>query len=129
MLCRNRNGIIAEIRQGSEFVDGSTLLPSRNCRLEVNEMPKSTKSSSTKRMAGRARAKSVAKDEIVLSPEYKEYLERYAEFGEGRPRLSPAEFDRLDDELLELLDLSGHQLNDEQIVRIQELEFLLIDSE
>ncbi len=43
--------------------------------------------------------------------------------------MSPQEFDRLDDELLELLDLSAHNLSDEQIIRIQELEFLLIDTE
>jgi hypothetical protein len=76
-----------------------------------------------------SRSKRETKIEPQITPEYREYLERYAEFGGGRPRLSADEFDRLDDELLELLDLSGHQLSDEQIVRIQELEFLLIDSE
>jgi hypothetical protein len=63
--------------------------------------------------------------------EYAEYLERYGLYGEGRPRLSPSEFERLDEELLDLLALETEQgvLNDEQIVRLQELEYLLLDSE
>lgn len=63
--------------------------------------------------------------------EYTEYLERYELYGEGRPHLSPAEFDRLDDEMLDLLALEVEQgtLSDEQIVRLQELEYLLLDSE
>jgi hypothetical protein len=62
--------------------------------------------------------------------EYVEYLERYELYGAGRRRLSPAEFDRLDDEMLDLLALEAeHGLNDEQIVRLQELEYLLLDSE
>lgn len=92
-------------------------------------MRKSTKSASRKNKTSSVRAKKEIQVEHQLTPEYGEYLGRYAEFGEGRPRLSPSEFDRLDDELLELLDLSGHALNDDQIVRIQELEFLLIDTE
>ena len=92
-------------------------------------MPKPTKPISRKTKTHATRSKKETKAEPQITPEYGEYLERYSEFGEGRPRLSPDEFDRLDDELLELLDLSGHQLSDEQIIRIQELEFLLIDSE
>jgi hypothetical protein len=92
-------------------------------------MSKPTGPSSRKAKISASRSKRDAKGEPRMTPEYSEYLARYAEFGEGRPRLSPDEFDRLDDELLELLDLSGHKLSDEQIVRIQELEFLLIDSE
>ena len=66
----------------------------------------------------------------AYSEEYADYLERYALFGTGRPRLSPADFDRLDDEMLDLLGpQSDTGLNDEQIVRLQELEFLLLDSE
>ena len=64
------------------------------------------------------------------SEEYADYLERYALYGAGRPRLSPTEFDRLDDEMLDLLGLESELgLNDEQVVRMQELEFLLLDSE
>ncbi len=64
------------------------------------------------------------------SEEYTEYLERYALYGEGRPRLSPAEFDRLDDELLDLLAQEMERgLDDEQVIRLKELEFLLLDSE
>ncbi len=66
----------------------------------------------------------------AYSEEYAEYLERYELYGEGRPRLSQADFDRYDDELLDLLALEAeHGLNDDQIVRLQELEFLLLDSE
>jgi hypothetical protein len=92
-------------------------------------MTKTTKSTPRKAKTHTARAKKETRVDTQLTPEYTDYLERYAEFGEGRPRLSPPEFDKLDDELLELLDLSGHALTDEQIVRIQELEFLLIDTE
>lgn len=92
-------------------------------------MPISKKSRSHKKGSTKSIDKPETKNDLKLSPEYAEYLERYGEFGEGRPRLSPEEFDRLDDELLVLLDLSGHELNDDQIVRIQELEYLLIDSE
>jgi hypothetical protein len=63
--------------------------------------------------------------------EYSDYLERYELYGEGRPRLTPSEFERLDEELIDLLALEADQgvLNDDQIVRLQELEFLLLDSE
>ncbi len=62
--------------------------------------------------------------------EYADYLDRHAGDTEGRPRLSPGEFDRLDDELLELLDLQTEGgLDDEQIIRIEELKYLLLESE
>ncbi len=63
--------------------------------------------------------------------EYSDYLERYELYGEGRPRLTPSEFERLDEELIDLLALEADQgvLNDDQIVRLQELEYLLLDSE
>ena len=62
--------------------------------------------------------------------EYAEYLERYEMYGEGRPLFSPADFERSDDELLDLLALESERgLDDEQIIRLQELEFLLLDSE
>ncbi len=74
------------------------------------------------------KSKAIKKD--AYSEEYAEYLERYEIYGEGRPRLSQADFDRYDDELLDLLALEAeHGLNDDQIVRLQELEFLLLDSE
>jgi hypothetical protein len=65
----------------------------------------------------------------TTSPEYREYEKRYNEFGQDRPKLSPEEFEALDDELLELLALDDSKMTDEQIVRIQELEYLLIDTE
>ncbi len=66
-----------------------------------------------------------------ITEEYAEYLERYEFMGAHRPRLSPAEFDRLDTELLDLLATQGEQgaLSDEQLVRLQELEFLLLDEQ
>ncbi len=81
--------------------------------------------------AKRTRARSPAPSpHAANSPEYAEYLGRYAILGTGRPRLTQQEFDRFDDELLDLLGLeTGLGLNDEQIVRLQELEYLLIDSE
>ncbi len=97
-------------------------------------MPKTTKSTanktkSTKTAARTTRTRKKTEENVKCSPEYEEYLERYAEFGRDRPRLSPQEFDKLDDELLDLLDLSGSALNDDQVIRIQELEYLLIDTE
>ena len=66
----------------------------------------------------------------TYSEEYAGYLERHALFGAGHPLLSSDEFDRLDDEMLDLLDQEFKAgLNDEQIIRLQELEFLLLDSE
>lgn len=64
------------------------------------------------------------------SAEYLDYLERYKMAGGDRPLLSPEEFDRLDDELLDLLALDLEvSLDDEQVVRLQELEYLLLESE
>ena len=66
----------------------------------------------------------------AYTEEYANYLQRYAMYGTGRPHLSPADFDRLDDEMLDLLGIQAEiGLNDDQIVRLQELEFLLLDSE
>ena len=81
-------------------------------------------------MATRKSSKTLKKKLTVnASPEYREYEKRYNELGEDRPKLSPEEFDLLDDELLELLALDDDEMTDEQIVRIQELEYLLIDAE
>lgn len=64
------------------------------------------------------------------SEEYTDYLERYELYGAGRPRLSPTEFDRLDDELLDLLAQEMERgLDDDQTIRVKELEYLLLDSE
>lgn len=78
-----------------------------------------------------AAPRTVSAPQQNYTEEYTDYLERYELYGEGRPRLSPAEFERLDEELLDLLALESEQgvLNDDQIVRLQELEFLLLDSE
>jgi hypothetical protein len=90
---------------------------------------KTTKTTSSKKTTVRKPAPARA-SKPAYSEEYAEYLERYALYGAGRPRLSPAEFDRLDDEMLDLLGLESEiGLNDEQIVRVQELEYLLLDSE
>lgn len=61
---------------------------------------------------------------------YGEYLERYEMYGEDRPKLSPSEFNRFDDELLDLLaEAEEGQLNDEQTIRLHELEYLLLDEQ
>jgi hypothetical protein len=65
----------------------------------------------------------------TTSPEYREYEKRFNELGEDRPKLSPEDFEQFDDELLELLALDDNLMTDDQIVRIQELEYLLIDAE
>lgn len=81
-------------------------------------------------MATRKTSTSKAKSSATnTTPEYREYEKRHRELGEDRPKLSPEEFEKLDDELLELLALDDSEMTDEQIVRIQELEYLLIDAE
>lgn len=77
----------------------------------------------------KSRTKAGARATQTATPEYREYEKRHAQLGEDRPKLSPEEFEQLDDELLELLALSDRAMTDEQIVRLQELEFLLIDAE
>jgi hypothetical protein len=90
---------------------------------------KPPKKTVTKKTIGAPTKKTTSKQNYT--EEYAEYLERYELYGEGRPRLSPSEFERLDEEILDLLSMETEQgvLNDEQIVRLQELEFLLLDSE
>ncbi len=92
---------------------------------------KTTKTKPTARQATPAKKSTVsAPPRAAYSEEYVEYLERHALYGTGRPRLSQSEFDRLDDEMLDLLGLESETgLNDDQIVRLQELEYLLLDSE
>lgn len=61
-------------------------------------------------------------------PDFLDYLERYEFFGESRPKLSPEEFDRLDDEWLALMALQaeGIGLPLEEESRLRELEVLLV---
>ncbi len=92
-------------------------------------MPKNTKTSTRKKNDRSQSVTALPPAQVELTPEYQEYLERYGLYGEGRPKLSPTEFDKLDDELLELLAVQPGRHTDEQIVRMQELEFLLIDTE
>ncbi len=86
--------------------------------------PTARKSSQVKTPAAPRKSASATK----YTAEYADYLNRHARDTEGRPRLSPGEFDRLDDELLELLDQQGN-LDDEQIIRIEELKYLLLEAE
>ncbi len=91
--------------------------------------PPIRKSAASKKARVRAAA-TTRVPKTAYSEEYNGYLERHALFGAGHPRLTSDEFDRLDDEMLDLLDLEFKVgLNDEQIIRLQELEFLLLDSE
>ena len=70
----------------------------------------------------------MGQDEGNYSEEYISYLERHELFGEDRPKLSPEEFDRLDDELLDLLalDADGEELTEDQEERYLELMYLLV---
>jgi hypothetical protein len=97
-------------------------------------MPRSVKRTSPKATPAKNARKqgtepASTRKKAALAPEYQEYLERHREFGEGRRKLSPQEFDELDDELLDLLENAGGPLSDDQSVRLQELEYLLIDTE
>ena len=70
----------------------------------------------------------MSREEKSYSEEYASYLERYELLGEDRPKLSPEEFDRLDDELLDLLalDAEGQELTEDQEERYLELMYLLV---
>jgi hypothetical protein len=70
----------------------------------------------------------MSREEKSYSEEYASYLERYELSGEGQPKLSPEEFDRLDDELLDLLalDAEGQELTEDQEERYLELMYLLV---
>jgi hypothetical protein len=70
----------------------------------------------------------MSRQEKSYSEEYASYLKRYELFGEGQPKLSPEEFDRLDDELLDLLalDAEGQELTEDQEERYLELMYLLV---
>ena len=101
----------------------------RKTRSSKSVVKKQTKPAARKSMPT-PRASRPAAPQVNYSDEYREYLQRYELSGAGRPRLSPAEFDLLDDELLDLLALETEVgLDDEQIIRLQELEYLLLDSE
>jgi len=94
-------------------------------------MPKISKPIKKKTPAAKKKtpvAKKVAQSpKKKVSPEYREYLDRHSFLGEDRPKLSFDEFEKLDDELLDLLAMDN--LDDEQAIRKQELEYLLLDSE
>lgn len=73
----------------------------------------------------------MSREKKSYSEEYVSYLERYELSGEDRPKLSPEEFDRLDDELLDLLalDAEGQELTEDQEERYLELMYLLVSEE
>lgn len=118
-------------------------MPPRKSTVRPAKKKKAAAKTATKRATQTARPKKAIVEHKVsashptaapkenYTEEYSEYLERYELYGEGRPRLTPSEFERLDEELIDLLALEADQgvLNDDQIVRLQELEFLLLDSE
>ena len=70
----------------------------------------------------------MSQEEENYSEEYASYLERYELFSEGQPKLSSEEFERLDDELLDLLamDAVGQELTEDQEERYLELMYLLV---
>jgi hypothetical protein len=73
----------------------------------------------------------MSQKEKSYSEEYTSYLKRYELFAKDRPKLSPEEFDRLDDELLDLLalDAEGQELTEDQEERYLELMYLLVAEE
>jgi hypothetical protein len=73
----------------------------------------------------------MSRGEKSYSEEYASYLERYELFAEDQPKLSPEEFERLDDELLDLLalDADGQELTEDQEERYLELMYLLVAEE
>jgi hypothetical protein len=73
----------------------------------------------------------MSRERKKYSEEYESYLERYEIFAEDQPKLSPEEFDRLDDELLDLLaiDADGEELTEDQEERYLELMYLLVAEE
>ncbi len=71
-----------------------------------------------------------ARATVAYSADYREYLQRYKMAGDDRPLLDPKEFDRLDDEYLDLLDMElEFGLDDDQVIRLRELEYLLLETE
>ncbi len=104
-------------------------VPARSTKKPAKAKAKPPKKTTAAKKPASAARKPSAKQNYT--EEYADYLERYQLYGEGRPHLSPSEFERLDEEILDLLAMETEQgvLNDEQIVRLQELEFLLLDSE
>ena len=73
----------------------------------------------------------MSREDKSYSEEYANYLERYELFAEEQLKLSPEEFDRLDDELLDLLalDAEGQELSEDQEERYLELMYLLVAEE
>ncbi len=112
-----------------------TVRPAKKKRTATKPAAKPSRKATSPKKAVAARQANVphpaASSKENYTEEYTEYLERYELYGEGRPRLTPSEFERLDEELIDLLALEADHgvLNDDQIVRLQELEFLLLDSE
>lgn len=110
-------------------------MPKKKASLQTRKKsskPTTKKKSVTpkKKMVARTTRARQARRVPEYSAEYLDYLERYKMSGGDRPLLSPKEFDRLDDELLDLLALDLEiGLDDEQVVRLQELEYLLLESE
>lgn len=92
--------------------------------------PSTQRKAKPKPAAKKKTASRPARTKPAYSAEYRDYLQRYKIAGEERPLLDPKEFDQLDDEYLDLLaaDLE-FGLDDEQTIRLRELEYLLLESE
>ncbi len=125
----------SERRVCSDLKEKQKEMPQRKSTVRATKKKKtSTKTARPKKALAEPKViapRTTAAPKENYTEEYSEYLERYELYGEGRPKLTPSEFERLDEELIDLLALEADQgvLNDDQIVRLQELEFLLLDSE
>ena len=100
-------------------------MPKKSSTRKKIAPPQSNRAKPRPNPAPRRRSVSDTSDEA-----YAEYLERYEMYGDERPRLNHSEFNRLDDELLDLLaETEGGPLTDDQVIRLHELEFLLLDEQ
>jgi hypothetical protein len=59
---------------------------------------------------------------------YENYLLLYNLYGTGRPHVERAEFERLDDELMQIISRAeGGELSRADVARINDIEYILMD--
>lgn len=105
-------------------------MPTAKKSSEKKSAPKPSASKKIPLKKQTATSKPTAAKKEQYTDEYLAYLERYELMGEGRPRLKPREFDQLDDEFLDLIETQFEgRLDDDQTIRLKELEYLLLDPE
>lgn len=69
-----------------------------------------------------------SKSSDVYDYYYENYLLLYNLYGKGRPRISREEFQKLDEELMQIVARSdGGELEKADITRVKDIEYLLMD--